>query len=587
MIDINRLSFRNKLKIAFLVVTILSILITGGFSYVITANILENNAMKLTQDTVEKSAEIVDEKLNKLMLVMMTLMISNPFKGMLKDVAAGNNSQYFTHMTNLDNVFSQARMTEPLIHSIFVSTPMGEFYPLSMNRNRQSSFFESPLYERILREQKNVWVEGHEDKLFLGNNRVVSLILEPISEDYVKDVYIVVNIREEGLRRLVGLESNGGSSRFLLNGAAEPVGLETDPLVKQVVNSGQMEAFIQKGPKGYASYELGNETYLLNYARLGITDWTIMSVQSKDHVLQDLIYVKWMIVFITIGAFIVTVLVSGGFTRYLLKPLHGIQEVMKRVEGNDLTARFESRNKDELAQVGFRFNRTLEQIVVLIEEVKLAETNKRVAEIKALSAQMDPHFLYNTLNTIYWKLKLKQVDQSQKMVVSLSRLFQLGLNKGNEITTLDKELQHVRQYLELQTYCYEHLFEYDIQVRQPWLLGLPIPRIMLQPLVENSILHGFSSMETGGRISMEIDGDTDMEQWTIRVQDNGVGMDEATVRSLRWQEQGHGYAISNLVSRLQLYYGDKADMTIESVLGQGVIVTISIPLKGEHPDVQP
>ncbi|MNH98618.1 Sensor histidine kinase YehU [compost metagenome] len=260
---------------------------------------------------------------------------------------------------------------------------------------------------------------------------------------------------------------------------------------------------------------------------------------------------------------------------------------MKRVEGNDLAARFESRNEDELAQVGFRFNRMLEQIVVLIDEVKRAETNKRATEIKALSAQMDPHFLYNTLNTIYWKLKLKQVDQSQKMVVSLSRLFQLGLNKGNEITTLDKELQHVRQYLELQTYCYEHLFEYDIQVRQPWLLELPLPRIMLQPLVENSILHGFRSMENGGRIRIEIDGDIEMEQWTVRVQDNGHGMDEATVRSLRWQGQEHGYAVSNLISRLQLYYGEKADLTIESSPGQGVTVTLSMPLKGEHIDVQP
>jgi two-component system sensor histidine kinase YesM len=585
--DINRLSFRNKLKTAFLAVTILSILITGGFSYVITANILENNAMKLTQDTVEKSAEIVDEKLNKLMLVMMTLMISDPFKSMLKDVAAGKSSQYFAHMANLENVFSQARMTEPLIHSIYVSTPMGEFYPLTMNRNRQSSFFESPLYERILLEQKNVWIEGHEDKLFLGNNRVISLILEPISEDYVKDVYIVVNIREDGLRRLVGLESEGGSSRFLLNGAAQLVGLETDPLVKQVVNSGLMRTVIQKGPTGYDSYKLGNETYLLNYARLGITDWTIMAVQSKDHVLKDLIYVTWMIVFITAGALIVTGLVSGAFTRYLLKPLYGLQEVMKRVEGNDLKARFVSRNEDELAQVGFRFNQTLDQIVVLIEEIKLAETNKRVAEIKALSAQMDPHFLYNTLNTIYWKLKLKQVDQSQKMVVSLSRLFQLGLNKGHEITTLDKELEHVRQYLELQTYCYEHLFEYDIQVKQPWLLGLPLPRIMLQPLVENSILHGFRSMESGGRISIEIDGDIGKEPWIIRVRDNGLGMDEATVRSLSGHEQDDGYAIRNLVSRLQLYYGDKANITIDSVLGQGVLVTLSMPLKGDHLDVQP
>ncbi|MFD2876108.1 sensor histidine kinase [Paenibacillus rhizoplanae] len=145
-----------------------------------------------------------------------------------------------------------------------------------------------------------------------------------------------------------------------------------------------------------------------------------------------------------------------------------------------------------------RFNQMLEQIVVLIGEVTQAQTNKRSAEIKALSAQMDPHFLYNTLNTIYWKLNLKQVKQSQSMVMSLSRLFQLGLNKGQEITTLSKELEHVRMYLELQCSCYEGLFRYEIYVEDEALVTLPIPRILLQPLVENSILHGFRNRESGG-----------------------------------------------------------------------------------------
>ncbi|TFE31517.1 sensor histidine kinase [Cohnella luojiensis] len=590
MTDFNKLSFRNKLRSAFLALTILSILVTGGFSYYITSTIIENNALKLTQDTVVQSAQIVDEKLGKLMLVMMTFMISEPFQNLMDDVSAGEDRRYFTHLSNLDNAFSQARIAEPLIHSIYISTPIGEFYPLAINRNRQTVFNETPLFERFNREKRNVWVEGHEDMLFSGKNRVISLVLEPIIDNTinVKDVYVVVNIREDGIRKLLGTETVGGSSRFLLNADAALVGLERNPLVMEAVNSGLMGEIIKNEPMGYTSYELGNDSHLLNYARLGINDWTVMAIQSKDHVLRDMIYVKWMILFITVCCFVVTVFVSGAFTRYLLKPLQGLQQVMKRVENNDLSARFKSKNEDELAQVGFRFNRMLSQIVLLIEEVKKAEANKRAAEIKALSAQMDPHFLYNALNTIYWKLKLKQVDQSQQMVVSLSRLFQLGLNKGNEITTLDKELQHVRQYLELQTYCYENLFEYDIQVREPSLMELPVPRIMLQPLVENSIQHGFQNMESGGRITIDIDVNFELGHWTMRVQDNGCGMEEATIHSLRQQDPERGYAIGNLISRLQLYYGDHAELYIQSPSpsGKGTIALITIPLKGMNPDVQ-
>ncbi|WP_438449106.1 cache domain-containing sensor histidine kinase [Gorillibacterium sp. sgz5001074] len=587
--DISKLSFRNKLKVAFLTVTILSILITGSLAYGITASILEKNAMNLTQDTVVTSARIVDEKLNKLMLVMMTFMISQPFHDMLKDVANGETSRYYTHLNNLDNVFSQARMAEPLIDSIFISTPMGEFYPLTLNRNRQQSFFDTPLYERVLREKRNVWVEGHEDQLFSGKHRVVSLILEPIYDVPIRDVYVVVNIREEGLHKLVSPETgnDGGSSRLLLGRDAKPVYDAQDELAARALGSGQLARLIEGGSSGNDSYVLDSRTYLLNYAHLATADWTMVAVQSKDYVLRDMIYIKWMMLWITAGCFLVTSAVSGGFTTYLLRPLQALLLVMKRVEGNDLTVRYASRNQDELSQVGFRFNRMLDQIVLLIDEVKMAETTKRAAEIKSLSAQMDPHFLYNTLNTIYWKLKLKQVDPSQKMVVALSRLFQLGLNKGNEITTLKKELEHVRQYLELQTYSYENLFEYEISVQQEELLQLSLPRIMLQPLVENSILHGFRSMESGGRIEIEAGMDQERKVCVIRVTDNGRGMEAGPLQALvraDGHEQSGGYAIGNLNSRLQLYYGGKAGLTMESVPDEGTTVRIRIPLKGVPSD---
>lgn len=578
-----RQSFRNKLKIAFLAVILLSVLMTGGLSYSISASILEKNALKLTQDTVVRSAQIVDEKLNKLMLIMMTFMISQPFYNMLRDAASGDSNRYYKHLNDLDNVFSQARIAEPLIHSIYVSTPIGEFYPSSMNRNRQVSFPDTFLYERVEREKKNLWVEGHEDMLFSGKDRVLSLILEPIFDTPVRGVYIVVNIREDGFRKLVQGEMGEGIASFLLNAAGETVYPVKVPLVQQMVEAGDLRGMMNR-PEGNQSFALGGKTYLLNYAQLGIADWKMTTIQSQAVVLKDMVYLKWMIAIVTLAVFAVILLISGAFTRYLLKPLQGLLKVMKRVENNELSARFESHSGDELGQVGFRFNRMLEQIVVLIDEVTQAETHKRSAEIKALSAQMDPHFLYNTLNTIYWKLSLKQVEPSQQMVLALSRLFQLGLNKGQEITILAKELEHVRQYLELQAYCYEGLFSYAIHVREPELSALYIPRIILQPLVENSILHGFRDMESGGRIEIEISAEG--EQWRIAMRDNGCGMDEEQVRALFGRESQKGYAVSNLIQRLHLYYGDQAEFQVQSVPDQGTEVHIRLPRKGEHTDEQ-
>lgn len=579
---INKLSFRSKLRTAFLGISLLSILITGIFSYSITASIMQDNALKLTQDTVVKSAQNLDEKLSKLMLVTMTFMLNHSFEDMLRDAASRNYKDYYTHMTNMDNLFSQAKMAEPLIHSIYISTPIGEYYPLTMNRNRANPFTETALYEVMKQEKRNVWIEGHEDPLFMGNQRVLSLILQPVTEYPISEVYVVVNIREDGLRKQVGVETEGGSVRFLLNIDAQPVYDERNVLALQAMKSEPVSRIVGKGTSGYETYGMDGETYLLNYAELGINDWTVMAIQSKNHILRDMIHVKWTIMWIAIVCLFVTWLVSGAFTRFLLRPLHSLLHVMKRVERNDLSARFASLNEDELAQVGYRFNRMLEQIVLLIEEVKEAETGKRATEIKALSAQMDPHFLYNTLNTIYWKLKTKKVEDSQQMIVSLSRLFQLGLNKGQEMTTLEKELEHVKQYLALQSFCYENLFEYTIRVEGEWLRELEVPRIILQPLVENSILHGFKRMDSGGQIDISVDSDEALGRWTIRVSDNGRGIDGDVLLLITCRpEQDNGYALGNLLSRLQLCYGDKAVLAVDSAAGQGTTVILTLPREGE------
>ncbi len=504
---LHTLSFRNKLKYSFLSITIIAVLVTGGLSYYIAAGILERNSLNLTQDSIVKSTQVVDEKLSKLMLVMMTFMISEPFKELLEGVSTGDTEHYYQHLTNMDGVFSQARVAEQLIHSIFISTPMGDFYPTSINRNHQVAFKETELYHSIIEAKRNIWVESHEDQLFTGKQNVVSLVLEPITDSAVftvRDVYVVVNIRESGLRRLIGTNTADGSVRFMINTKEELIVHENNPLVEMVLGTNIINEILNSEQNLQKTYTIKDEEYYINYASLEVNDWIIVSIQSKDNVLRDLNYVKWMILIVAISCFIVVTLVSSGLIRYLLKPIKSLLMVMKKVEHNDLTARFEVKNEDELGQIGIRFNSMLGQIIALIDEVKQAEMNKRTTEMKALSAQMDPHFLYNTLNTVYWKLKLKKTEQSQQMILSLSQLFQLGLNKGQELTTIENEIRHVKEYLDLQKFCYEQLFEYEIK-SEAILNGVQVPRIMLQPLVENSILHGFKDIEEGGFIQLKLD----------------------------------------------------------------------------------
>ncbi|UUZ83955.1 sensor histidine kinase [Paenibacillus sp. P26] len=251
------------------------------------------------------------------------------------------------------------------------------------------------------------------------------------------------------------------------------------------------------------------------------------------------------------------------------------------MEQNRLDVRFQSKYEDEVAQVGLKFNRMLEEITSLIEDVKEAEHEKRKMEVKTLQAQIDPHFLYNTLNTIIWKSETSQNRDVTEMIVSLSLLFQLGLNGGNEMTTLGKEIDHVRQYLMLQQKCYEGLFDYTIELEDESLQDRPPLKIILQPLVENSILHGFEAMDGGGRI--RITTRREGTNLVLRVEDNGAGMDVRTVEADMRTEQAlkKGYALRNVYGRLRLYYGEGADIALASDPYVSTSVTLTIPLEGE------
>ncbi|UUZ89903.1 histidine kinase [Paenibacillus sp. P25] len=307
---------------------------------------------------------------------------------------------------------------------------------------------------------------------------------------------------------------------------------------------------LQGQDRGFFKYGMNGESYLVNYSRLTMAeDWMMVSVQAQSDLLRRLNAIKTTSLVIMLCCVVLALFLSNLLSGLLLKPLHKLQALMKQVEQNRLDVRFQSKYEDEVAQVGLKFNRMLEEITSLIEDVKEAEHEKRKMEVKTLQAQIDPHFLYNTLNTIIWKSETSQNRDVTEMIVSLSLLFQLGLNGGNEMTTLGKEIDHVRQYLMLQQKCYEGLFDYTIELEDESLQDRPPLKIILQPLVENSILHGFEAMDGGGRI--RITTRREGTNLVLRVEDNGAGMDVRTVEADMRTEQAlkKGYALRNVYGR--------------------------------------
>jgi two-component system, sensor histidine kinase YesM len=576
-----RLTLRRRLWLAFLLLAVLSSALTGYTSYWIAYRSTEQEAAVSSQNTLNKSAQLLNEKLRNVVVSTSSMMLSEPFKDAMYDVYGNVTGTYYKRLSALQIPLAQMKLTDQSIHSVLIVTPIGELYATNDLRNTGVSL-GSTLFGPLLKGEERVqWVEGHKDPLFLGNSRVISLLMKPVTDINVRDVEVLVNIKEDSLRSIVSDDLPGGGSGYYLISCTtgRPVldigaGTETFP-----ENTGLLES-LKTSDRGFLKHQIGKKTSLLNYARLDLAnDWVMVSIQDQDLLLKQVNKIKTTSLLIMLACTLAALVAANGISGFLLKPLIRLQGMMKQVENNNLEVRFSSKFDDEVTQVGHKFNRMLEEIASLIDEVKAVEADKRRMEIKALQAQIDPHFLYNTLNTMIWKSVSSRNEEVTEMISSLSLLFQLGLNGGNEMTTLDKELEHVRHYLNLQQQCYKGLFEYTIEVEDGSLLELAVAKIIIQPLVENSILHGFQEGGKDGRIRVSVRKAG--SNLLIEVEDNGKGMD-AQAAAAQMQLSGpvrKSYALHNVYGRLKLLHGDNADLLFTSTPYQSTKAVITIPIE--------
>lgn len=581
-----RISIKQRILFSFIVLITLSISAMGTFSYWIAAQEIEDNVYAGSRETVSKTAQLLDSRLNDVALSVQSLMLSDAYRKMMMDVLSHEVSNYYVHLSDLQYVLSQATFNQPIIENVLIVTPIGDFYSTTQIRAQDNSFYGSELYDLSKEQPGGYWAKGHYDRLFTGSQRVVSFIVRGIYEypyTPISNVFIVVNIRESRIDELLNKGGEqAGWNYYLVSGEGEAVVESRWPFRGRFPWKPVLaEAGKAADPQDH-NYSYGGEEYLVNYTSSAASpDWIISGMQSRDQLLGKLQRVQRITLYVIVVFLLATWLISNQLTSVLLKPLFKLRRLMRRVEENQLSVVYESRYEDEVAQVGFQFNRMMSEIKTLIEDVKTKEEGKRHAEIRALTAQMEPHFLYNTLNTIYCKSVMGENDDVNEMILSLSQMFQIGLSGGKDLITLANELSHMRQYFAIQQKCYEGLFEYTVTVEDEALLSCLLPKIILQPVVENSIQHGFSDRTIGGRIDITVSREQGLLH--ICITDNGRGLDAERVKQgmVRAPQSRKGYALFNIRHRLALYYGDEARMDVGGEPCKGSRTDLWIPAEEE------
>jgi len=320
----------------------------------------------------------------------------------------------------------------------------------------------------------------------------------------------------------------------------------------------------------------GSTDYIILCEQSNTTGWTVWLYQPvglAGEAMRPIGVMAGVTILICIFAAVLAYFITSGMVSSRIERLtHFMQEVQ---EGS-MDMQMESDDRDEIGMLYRGFGSMMKRIRTLINEVYLSKITQKEAELKALQAQINPHFLYNTLSLINWKALAAGEEDISRMTLALSTFYRTVLNRGRNVLQVETELSNTRAYLEIQSMLHDGDFDYEIEA-QTEILQCESLNLILQPLVENAIHHGIEE-KTDGRGKITVRGWKEDNCVWFMVEDNGVGMEQEVADKILTMES-KGYGVRNVDERIRLCYGEKYAMKVESVVGKGTKMTIHFPAR--------
>lgn len=553
-------NIRRKTRAAFLCVSLIPLTILGGFCFIETSNLLIKQAESNLESSLEQASLTMNAQLDMYYKINSALCYNKP-------LALAANTEY----TSQYAMFDQLRYT---IDELFVTTgnlaPGIEGITLYTSTNlpahgKTVASYEAaktmPWFEKAEHSVTAVW-DVQKDGIYCIQPILYSQITQP------KQNLIVTKINEDEILRSVKLLSEREMGVILIDSAGNVI-YESSPYQLENITLFQKENLTSK------RIYVDGEKYTIQREYLPAADWSLILYVPTGQLDQS---AGWIMLTVAIMVFICVILIyltSKTFASLLVHRIELLRENMQIVEDGELQVHVvvEEEYTDEISALVLGFGRMVEKIKQLIEENYQAAILQKEFEMKALQAQINPHFLYNSLSLINWRaIRIKAFDISE-MSQLLSSFYRTTLNKGSNLITVADELTNVKSYTKIQLIMHSDSFDAEYEVDEA-VLSQRMPNLMLQPLVENAILHGIENLE-GRHGHLKIACYQQNENICFSVEDNGIGIAADEIPKLL-EKNTVGYGIKNVHDRAKLLCGEEYGLTIESTVGSSTKVVLML-----------
>lgn len=538
----NDIRFRNKLLLSHLIIALIPIILLGLISFIQSYRTQIKELKSEAASSLNQISNILDYKINRYNTLCEFMVLNREFSNVfINNYEENYFAMYLDFRDKVDPMISHIKLMDDDIEGITFYTS-GDLLGIRENILPLSELKNKP------------WYDGFRGRQWVVYDGSVYLVQELIS-NFKDSNFMVISINYDSI-----FSDLDKLSEYIF------VNIENDK--EQIVFSEKLPEELS-APVALSDYPLKISGNLKNI------EWTIHYYLSNANAYINAFAIFKITVFVILLSLIITFFLIYIFSNNFTRRIIHLKNKVDKVEQNNLDVIIQSASKDEFGGLTNGIGKMLERINSLIFQVYQAEIAKKESDYNKLISQINPHFLYNTLSFIHWRALKKKDIETSYMVTTLAKFYRSTLNKGRNMVTIENEIKHIQAYLDLQYIMNDGTFEVDYRIDES-ILNLSIIHFILQPIVENAIIHGFAEPNAQGN-QIIISVYPENEEIKMIVSDNGVGMSLQQQKQQLTADNG-GCGVRNVNDRIKLYYGNEYGMEIESEPNRGTTVTLTIPL---------
>jgi two-component system sensor histidine kinase YesM len=580
-----RYGIKNKFILLFTIFTIIPLSVVGFLSYLKTTETITGVLSKYIEQTTQaqntRLGILFDEA-----IMLLNMRSDLKTKVFLNSKTPDELYEAAKDMGSLFKDMRNVRKSSQNIHDVTVIGANGNCYSERNGYYRlKKSFYNYETTKKVLSEIRSVHIFDQPEVIHayplptsvlsvasaifkVGTNEVAGIIKVDIEKSSLLSIFENARWSAESFISILNADGMPIFQKDMID-----YNKFTDANIKNVI--------AQDKPTGNLLDSIGHTQYLIVYSTLQATQWKILIAVPEDEISAPLYDIRNVILVAVFVSLVLVFLINTIISNSLVAPITGLKKLMKQASAGDFDVNVQYKGKDELSELYASFDKMVKKIKQLLESLIQEQNNLKISEFKSLQAQINPHFLYNTLDSVVRVAESNKIDQVIDLTISLSHFYKAVLSSGLDLVPMRLELDHAESYLKIMKMRYHDILDYNFDIDN-LVLNYKFPKIILQPIIENAIYHGIKNTLKRGVVEIRIHL-IQNKMLNVEIEDNGIGMQPEELEELKKKlndpivNSGDSYGLKNVNQRIQLIFGKQYGIDIHSSYNAGTLVRITVP----------